>query len=204
MKKSLKVTLIVLGIFIGIIAFDTLQAKILNNRPFIKITENYKTGNVAKKDKGILVNTYIFTNGKKVTVYRWTKYAPPENSQNNYEEENKDTDEMKNVNVVINNQKYSATMEDNNTAEAFIKHLPQKFDMEELNGNEKYIYMNCTLPTNSQIPKHIYAGDIMLYGNDCLVIFYKSFDTSFSYTKIGHIDNLPDLGSDKVTVKFEQ
>ena len=40
----------------------------------------------------------------------------------------------------------------------------------------------------------------MLYGNNCLVIFYKTFETSYSYTKIGHIDNLEDLGNEDITV----
>ena len=44
----------------------------------------------------------------------------------------------------------------------------------------------------------------MLYGNNCLVIFYKSFDTSYSYTKIGHIDNLEDLGTGNIIVKLEK
>lgn len=43
----------------------------------------------------------------------------------------------------------------------------------------------------------------MLYGNNCLVVFYKSFNTSYSYTKIGHIDNLSDLGNEDVIIKFE-
>ena len=43
----------------------------------------------------------------------------------------------------------------------------------------------------------------MLYGNNCLVIYYKSFDTSYSYTKIGHIDNLPDLGSENVLIEIK-
>ena len=44
----------------------------------------------------------------------------------------------------------------------------------------------------------------MLYGNNCLVVFYKSFNTSYSYTKIGHIENLSDLGNKNVIIKFEK
>ncbi len=106
------------------------------------------------------------------------------------------------INVTINNEKYIAVLENNATTQAFINKLPQSFNMSELNGNEKYIYLDYTLPTNSSNPKHIEAGDIMLYGNNCLVIFYKSFATNYSYTKLGHINDLPDLGNDNITAKF--
>ncbi len=76
--------------------------------------------------------------------------------------------------------------------------------MSELNGNEKYVYIDNSLTTNSYKPKHIEKDDVMLYGDNCLVIFYESFDTSYSYTKIGHIDNLEDLGNESITVKFEK
>ncbi len=108
------------------------------------------------------------------------------------------------IHVVIDDKKYVARIDTNETAQTFVNKLPQSFDMSELNGNEKYIYMDFSLPTNSSNPKHIVAGDIMLYGDDCLVIFYKSFDTNYRYTKIGHIDNLEELGNGSITATFEK
>ena len=122
----------------------------------------------------------------------------------NKSEESDGVKSVKNIAVIINGKKYNATIEDNETAEEFVKRLPQEFDMEELNGNEKYVYMDYSLPTNSVNPKHIKSGDMMLYGDNCLVIFYKSFDTNYSYTKIGHIDDLGDLGIDDIIVKLER
>ena len=108
------------------------------------------------------------------------------------------------VKATIKGKQYTIQLEDNETAKGFANLLPQEFNMSDLNGNEKYIYLNKTLPTNSYSPKHIETGDIMLYGNDCLVVFYKSFDTPYSYTKIGHIENFVDLGSKNVVIKFER
>ena len=108
------------------------------------------------------------------------------------------------VKITINNKEYEIILEDNETAKEFIQLLPKEFNMNELNGNEKYVYLDNILSETSSNPKHIKAGDVMLYGNNCLVIFYKSFDTSYSYTKIGHIDNLPNLGSNSIKVKFEK
>ncbi len=88
MPKWLKIFLIIFSILIVFILIDTLQAKVFDNRPFLKITENYKDGNVLKKDKGLFVYTYVFTNGEKVTVYRWEKYSPPENVKDTNEKEN--------------------------------------------------------------------------------------------------------------------
>ena len=124
------------------------------------------------------------------------------NEDINKNEVDKIMEDVININVTINNQKYNAIIENNETARSFISKLPQEFNMKELNGNEKYIYLDETLPTNSYNPKHIEKGDIMLYGNNCLVVFYKSFDTSYSYTKIGHIQELPDLGNKNIIIKF--
>lgn len=120
----------------------------------------------------------------------------------NNESEKRDSMENKKITIIIDDKNYEATLEDNDTVEAFIKILPQEFNMQELNGNEKYVYID-SLPNNANKPKFINKGDIMLYGDNCLVIFYKSFETNYSYTKIGHIENLPDLGDDNITVKIE-
>ncbi len=111
-------------------------------------------------------------------------------------------EEIKNVKIIINDNEYTINLEDNETAKSFSKLIPLELNMSELNGNEKYYYLDTTLPTNSYNPKRINAGDVMLYGNNCLVIFYKSFDTPYSYTKIGHIDNLPVLSNDTIKVKI--
>ena len=105
--------------------------------------------------------------------------------------------------VIINEKEYIINLENNDTTKELIKMLPLELNMEELNGNEKYIYLDSSLPTNPYNPKTINGGDVMLFGNNCIVIFYKSFDTSYSYTKIGHIDNLPDLGNQNIKIKLE-
>lgn len=61
--------------------------------------------------------------------------------------------------------------------------------MSELNGNEKYYYFEETLPSNATQIGTIQTGDIMLYGSDCLVLFYDTFSTSYRYTRIGKIDS---------------
>ena len=119
----------------------------------------------------------------------------------NNESENK---MVSNIKVIVGGKTYNAKIEENETAQSLVNMLPLELNMSELNGNEKYIYLDKTLPTNSYSPKHIEVGDIMLYGNDCLVVFYKSFDTPYSYTKIGHIKNFVDLGSKNVVIKFER
>ena len=115
---------------------------------------------------------------------------------NNNEKENK----MAKIYVKFNNEKLEINLEENSTASALVKLLPLDITMNDLNKNEKYAYLDESLPTNTYSPKHIKAGDVMLFGDNCLVIFYESFDTSYSYSKIGHINNLPDLGDDSITV----
>ena len=112
-----------------------------------------------------------------------------------------------NINVTIGSTTFAATIEDSETGRAFYDMLPLTLNMSELNGNEKYCYLDTSLPTASYRPGTINAGDIMLYGSSCVVLFYETFNSGYSYTRIGAVVN-PDglaqaLGSGNVTVKFE-
>ena len=104
------------------------------------------------------------------------------------------------VKIKINDDEYELKLSNNETAKEFLKLLPLNIDMQELNGNEKYYYLDDTLPSNPQNIGKIEKGDVMLYGDDCIVIFYKTFNTAYSYTKIGHIDGLNELSSENITV----
>ena len=118
-------------------------------------------------------------------------------------DDNKD-EVINSMNIIIDNKEYLVNLEDNDTVKSLINYLPMDLKMNELNGNEKYVYLDFSLPTKSSSLKHIDIGDVMLFGDNCLVIFYKSFDTNYSYTKIGHIDNLTDLGNGSVDVRVEK
>ena len=110
---------------------------------------------------------------------------------------------MDKVYININNKKLGIDLENNSTTSALIKLLPLELSMNDLNGNEKYVYLNESLPTNTYSPKHVEAGDVMLFGDNCLVIFYESFDTSYSYSKIGHINNLPSLDDGNISISID-
>ena len=121
---------------------------------------------------------------------------------NNDNEKTMNEENIAMIKITINNDEYTINLEDNNTVKELLDILPLTITMNELNGNEFYAYLDNTFSVNKYNPKTINKGDVMLYGNNCLVIFYKTFDTSYSYTKIGHIDSLPDLDDSNISVSI--
>lgn len=78
MKKSIKITIIVISILVGLIIIDTLQARVFNNSPIIKITKTYSDAH--KKNIGIFVETDIYVGITQRTYFRW------ENRNNHFKE----------------------------------------------------------------------------------------------------------------------
>lgn len=111
------------------------------------------------------------------------------------------------IRIKVGTKIFTATLVDNPTAKAFVAQLPLALTMTELNNNEKFAQLFKSVPTNASVPTNIQAGDLMMYGASTLVLFYKGFTTSYSYTKIGKIDDVTGLttalGTGDIGVGFE-
>ncbi|MBE9462015.1 cyclophilin-like fold protein [Dyadobacter subterraneus] len=132
----------------------------------------------------------------------------------NLENNNENTiDTMSNrLKIKIGSKTFHAMLLDNATVTAFKARLPLTISMSELNGNEKLYNFPANLPTNASNPGTINTGDLMIYSSNVLVLFYKSFATSYSYTRLGRIADPSGLeaalaasaaGAGNVTVTFE-
>lgn len=133
---------------------------------------------------------------------------PPEPEQPEFPGSNEDNNENSNkMKITIGSTTFNVSLASNPTAAAFKRLLPMTVNMSELNNNEKYYGLPQSLPTSASNPGTIQNGDLMLYGSSTLVLFYKPFSTSYSYTRIGHVDNPSGLqsalGAGSIIVTFE-
>lgn len=128
------------------------------------------------------------------------------NNSINKEMDTMDSEGIK-INLIVNNKTFTANLENNQTVQELIQNFPMTLNMSDLHSNEKYNYLSSSLTTNSNIPSMINAGDIKLYGNNCLVVFYDNFRNLYSYTNLGRVDNVDEfvteLGSGNVNIRFE-
>ena len=110
------------------------------------------------------------------------------------------------ITISVNGTSFDAVLADSETGRVFAELLPLTITMTELNGNEKYHYLDGSLPTDSYKPGTIEAGDLLLYGNNCVVLFYETFSSSYSYTRIGKLTSADGLkaavGTGNVSVTF--
>ena len=118
------------------------------------------------------------------------------------------TSAMTSIKVRIGEKTFTARLENNATAQAFAALLPLSVKMDDLNDNEKVIRLPENLPGEVSNPGTIRTGDLMIWSSRSLVLFYKTFPTSYSYGQLGRIDDPTGLaeavGAGSVTVVFEK
>ena len=172
----------------------------------------WKSGSIHQKHKLlnrmkpfiIALTLYLFVNISSCS----TNDAPIVEPPNGETAEDSNTPTMnEQIRIIIGNASFTATLEDNATTKAFKASLPITVNMTEQAGNEKFYYLPTALPTSTVTPGTIFAGDLMLWGNSCLVLFYETFSSPYSYTRIGKIDKPSGLsaavGDRNITVTFE-
>lgn len=93
--------------------------------------------------------------------------------------------------IEVNGQTFSAALDSTDAAHDFASRLPMTLDMDEFGGNEKSHFVDYAYPTvGGGIVSPIEAGDVMLYQNNCIVLFYGTHDnTEYSYVPLAKIDN---------------
>ena len=91
--------------------------------------------------------------------------------------------------MTVGERRFAITLNDNAAARAFAAQLPLALDMAELNGNEKHAELPKALPAQASRPGTLRSGDLMLYGANTLVVFYRTFDSPYAYTRLGRVDD---------------
>ncbi|MGR4871781.1 cyclophilin-like fold protein [Variovorax sp. LARHSF232] len=91
--------------------------------------------------------------------------------------------------MIVGKRRFAITVADTDAARAFAAMLPLTLDMEELNGNEKHGELPKALPTDANRPGTIRDGDLLLWGSRTVVVFYLTFDSPYSYTRLGRVDD---------------
>ena len=95
--------------------------------------------------------------------------------------------------IKINNIDYLIEFKETETANQIKAKIPFTVKMINLNGNEVYHKFDESFTTNKKSVGTINMGDIYLYQSDYLVLFYKTFTTSYQYTEIGKLKNTTGL-----------
>ena len=91
--------------------------------------------------------------------------------------------------MTIGEHRFAITIANNATVRAFVSELPLTVDMRELNGNREARGTAQSSARGCEPTGDNPQWRSMLYGKDTLVIFYETFNSSYSYTRLGSVDD---------------
>ena len=179
MKKNLKITLIVLGVLVGVVALDTLQAKIFDNSPIIRIRKNLDGGSIDYIDKGIFVNHYHCNNNENVTTWKGAKFACSVAEFNFYISKNDNKDSSKfNEYLTFDNRKIYLT-----------KNIAEFYVVDEETMNLKKFIFNASNTLNNSIKKITDKLELTGALYDCGTKIYKSKEKDITLINCQKMDS---------------
>jgi len=117
------------------------------------------------------------------------------------------TDIISALKMRIGDEEFTVDVDFGAAGQEFARATPFELEMTDLNKNEKY-YQGADKFENvdAKNVNMIEIGDVMLYGDDTIVIFYDNFKTEYQYTRLGWIEEkaklVEALGDGDVAVSF--
>ena len=98
--------------------------------------------------------------------------------------------------IKIGEKTFPFNLKDTAAANELKAKLPFQVQMTKMNNNEIYYKFNEKFTTDTKSVETINTGDIYLYQSDYLVLFYKTFQTSYQYSELGKLTNTDGLAEE--------
>lgn len=95
--------------------------------------------------------------------------------------------------LLAGSKAYALKWADTEAAAELREQLPLAKTFTELNGNEKYYKLPKHLTAADEDVREIHKGDVMLFDGQYVVVFYQDFQTTYRYTRLGHVEAANDL-----------
>lgn len=111
------------------------------------------------------------------------------------------------MHVIIGTHRFVADLDSSEAAQQLRALLPLSLEMQDHLHNEKHAPLPRRLSRADRRVGRIEAGDILLWQGDTIVLFYESFDSAYSYTRLGRLQASKGLkaalGAGNVRVRLE-
>ncbi|WP_444225016.1 cyclophilin-like fold protein [Dialister succinatiphilus] len=95
--------------------------------------------------------------------------------------------------LLAGSKAYALKWADTEAAAELRQQLPLAKTFTELNGSEKYYKLPKHLTVADEDVREIHKGDVMLFDGQYVVVFYQDFQTTYRYTRLGHVEAANDL-----------
>ena len=136
--------------------------------------------------------------------YLYLKNVVNSNREETYENAIKDIGTLPDIQIKLNGIYYRATPVISYATQNFMKNFPMSVQMSDENSNQKKGCVYFKIEGDSDKPKNIEKGDLLIYGDSCIVIATSDFAGHGKYKKIGHINNIDGLPDGSYPALFSE